>query len=175
MEENKEQEKNNIFDKVCEQVEKKIEEISKVGIQQTNIDYLGKLVDVKKDIAEINYTEKEEENMMYRGYDNYGRGSYGNYDNYNTRDRRYNESGNYGARGYDMKYRGHDMIEDMSDNYGAYMGNRESGRYGSPEMSKAFDYMLKSAKDFFKHLMEEATSQEEIEKIRRTAREISEM
>lgn len=162
------------FEKVKEQVEKKIKEISNQGIQQTNIDYLGKLVDVKKDICEM---EMEEENM-YRGYDNYGEyNRYGNYENYGggrSRDSRgrYMESG---RESYGRRYRGHDMIDDMSETYGTYMENRESGRYGSPETSKAFDYMLKSAKDFFKHLKNEASSQEEVEKIRRTAREISEM
>lgn len=166
---------NGIFEQVNEQIDKKIEALSKEGIQKTNIDYLGKLLDAKKDMKEM-----EETNMMYRGYDNYGRDAYGTYDNYGnygggrSRDSR----GRFmeGGRGnYGRRYRGDDMMEEMSEHYGDYMENKESGRYGSPEMSKAFDYMLKSAKDFFKYLKEEASSQEEIEKIRRTAREISEM
>lgn len=161
--------------KMCEQIEKKLEALTKEGIQQSNIDYIYKLIDVKKDIKGM-----EEKDMMYRGYDNYGRDSYGNYDNYGTymggrsRDSRgrFMESGrgNYGRR-----YRGDDMIEDMNMNYGTYMENKENGNYNGPETSKSFDYMLKSAEDFFKHLKDEAGSQEEIEKIRRTARKISEM
>lgn len=184
MEEKQEKEKTKVFDKICEQVDKKLEALTNEGIQQTNIDYLGKLIDVKKDISKINHTEMEEE-MMYREYDNYGnydgygRDSYGR-DNYGTYNggRRRDSRGRYmeGGRGnYGRRYRGDDMMEDMAENYGRYMESHESGNYGGPETSKSFDYMLKSAKDFFKHLKDEAGSQEEIEKIRRTAREISEM
>lgn len=171
----KEDAKKELTEKITQQVDKKLEELTKAGIQQTNIDYVGKLIDIKKDIKGM-----EENEMMYRGYDNYGRDSYGEYDNYGTYNggRRRDSRGRYmedGREAYGRRYRGDDMMEDMSENYGRYMENRENGRYGSPETSKSFDYMLKSAKDFFKHLKEEAGSQEEIEKIRRTAREISEM
>lgn len=164
-----------LYEKVCTQVENKIGEIEKAGIQQTNIDYLGKLIDVKKDISKINKMKEEED--MYR--DNYYGNNYGNYDNYRggrSRDSRgrYMESGNYGARGYDMKYRGHDYIDDMADNYGRYMESHENGRYGSPESNKSFDYMLQSAEDFFNHLFKESDSPEQIEKIKMTARRIAE-
>lgn len=164
-----------MFNKLTEQINKKITALTNEEVKQTNIDYLTKLVDVKKDIAKINHLEKEEGQMMYRGYDNYG-----NYDNYGTYGggRRRDSQGRYmesGHGSYGRRYRGDDMMEDMAENYGRYMENRENGNYGGPETSKSFDYMLKSAKDFFKHLKDEAGSQEEIEKIRRTAREISEM
>lgn len=174
------QNKNEVLDKVEEQINKKIEALEKEKIQQTNIDYLGKLIDAKKDIAEIKTKEMEEESMMYRGYDGYDRDNYGTYDNYGNYGggRRRDSQGRFmenGRGNYGRRYRGDDMMEDMSENYGRYMESHENGSYNGPETSKSFDYMLKSAKDFFKHLKEEAGSQEEIEKIRRTAREISEM
>lgn len=52
---------------------------------------------------------------------------------------------------------------------------QESGRYNGREKEKAFDYMLKSAEDFFCYLMEEVENPEQMEKIKRTARRISDM
>ena len=40
---------------------------------------------------------------------------------------------------------------------------------------ESFEYMLKSFKDFFKHLKHEASSQQEVEMLKKTAKEISEM
>lgn len=168
-----------IFDNVTEQVDKKIKAITEQGIQQTNIEYLGNLIDIKKDISKINHLEMEDENMMYRGYDNYGRDSYGTYGNdYYNGGRRRDSQGRYmenGRSSYGRRYRGHDMIDDMADSYGEYMENRENGRYGSPEMGKALDYMLKSVEEFMMMLKKDASSQEEVEKIKRTARKISDM
>lgn len=161
-------------DKLCEQIEKKLEELVKQGVQQTNIDYIGKLIDLKKDIAKIEKMEGEDN--MYRDYDNYG--NYGGYDRMYAGGRRRDSQGRFmeGGRGnYGRRYRGHDMIDDMSENYGTYMEENASGRYGSPETTKSLQYMLQSAEDFFKHLKGEATSQEEVEMIKKSARRISEM
>lgn len=162
-----------MFDKVKEQVDKKITAITKEGVQQGNIDYLGKLIDVKKDISKI--SKMEEEDMMYRTSGRDGRDMYGTYDNY-AGGRRRDARGRYmeGGRGnYGRRYRGHDMIDEMDMHYGTYMENRENGRYGSPEMSKALDYMLQSVEEFMMMLKEDAGSQEEVEKIRRTAQKIA--
>ena len=64
------------------------------------------------------------------------------------------------------------MIDEMREHYDNYM---EGARYSGPEKEKAFDYMLKSAEDFFCYLMEEVENPKQMEKIRRTARKISEM
>lgn len=162
MNEKKEMQTPETMEKVCEQVDKKIAEITKVGVQQTNIDYLGKLVDIKKDIKEM------EEKDMYRGYDNYGAyDNYGTYGGGRRRDSmgRYME-GNMNGR-YGRRYRGDEMIDDMSMNYGRYMENRENGRYGSPETDKAFDYMVQSAVGFIDHIFEEIDSPEQAEKFKR--------
>lgn len=103
-----------------------------------------------------------------RNYGNYG--TYGR-DEYGARGR--DSRGRYTGRGYGRNtYRGEEMLEDMMENYGTYM---ERGNYGGPESEKAFDYMLKSAEDFMMHLFEESESPEQMEKIRRTAKRISEM
>lgn len=166
MEEEKKEDK--VYEEVCEQIDKKVKALKDQGIQQSNIDYLGKLLDAKKDISKINKMEMEEENMMY-GYDNYGRDSYGNYGNYGG-GRRRDSQGRYmenGRSSYGRRYRGHDMIDDMSDNYSRYMENRENGRYGSPETDKAFDYMVKSATGFIDHIFNEIDSPEQAEKFKR--------
>lgn len=149
------------------QLEEKITEIIEEGIQVDNINMLGKLVDIHKDLANEEYWCKKEEvmSMRYRGdydrYENYGRGNYGA--------RQRDSRGRYMGRG---NYRGEEMIDEMMENYGTYMEGRN---YGGPETDKAFDYMLKAAEDFMMHLFEESDSPEKEEKIRRTARKISEM
>ena len=88
-------------------------------------------------------------------------------DDYGRRSR--DSRGRYMGRG---NYEGEDMIDEMREHYDNYM---EGARYSGPEKEKAFDYMLKSAEDFFCYLMEEVENPEQMEKIRRTARKISEM
>lgn len=177
-EENKQPEEKNVIDKVTEEVDKSIKTIIEQGVQTNNIDFLYKMIDIKKDIAEI---EKEEQEMMYG---NYGRDSYGEYEgNYSGGRRRdsrgrYMEGGSYGRRGVPGsgrgRYRGYDMIEEMGEHYGNYSEGRDT--YGNDrETEKSFDKMLQSLEDFTYLIMQEADSQDKIEKVRRTARKISEM
>lgn len=134
-----------------EKLEKKTEEsINKIldeGITTNNLDHLYKL-------TKINHIAKEEENMNYGyygnygvrrpGYDSYGRDNYGEY----GRD-------SYGRRGYDMKYRGDDYMDRMSNEYARYMESKE--RYGAgEETEKAFHFMSKALGEYLDFLHEEA-------------------
>ena len=137
-----------------EKLEKKTEEsINKIleeGITTNNLDHLYKL-------TKINHIAKEEENMnnygnygnygaRRPGYDSYGRDNYGEYGNYGE---------NYGRRGRDMRYRGDDYMDRMSNEYGRYMETRE--RYGAGEESdKAFHFMAKALGEYLDFLHEEA-------------------
>lgn len=137
-----------------EKLEKKTEEsINKIleeGITTNNLDHLYKL-------TKINHIAKEGENDMNYGnygnygarrpgYDSYGRDNYGEYGNYGE---------NYGRRGRDMKYRGDDYMDRMSNEYGRYMETRE--RYGAGEESdKAFHFMAKALGEYLDFLHEEA-------------------
>ena len=161
------EEKKKLFEEVCEKVEEKIQLIMNNGISPENVETLGELVDIHKDLANEDYWNEKKEvmKMRYRGYDEYSDGGYGNYGR-RGRDSR----GRYTERG--RSYQGEEMIEEMREHYGTYM---ESGRYNGPEKEKSFDYMLQSAEEFFMHLMQEAENPEQLEKIRRTARKISEM
>lgn len=178
-EEKKQTEEKSVIDKVTEEVDKSIKRIMEQGVQTNNIDFLYKMIDVKKDIAEI---EKEEQEMMY--------GNYGNYDNYDEYDRsygggrrrdsrgRYMEGGSYGRRGVKGtgrgRYRGEEMMDEMMYHYGNYSESRE--QYGADEETmKSFKYMLKSFKDYYKHLKEEASSPQEVKLLEETAREMLEM
>ena len=141
-------------EKLVKETKKTIEEILENGIQSSDLEYLDKLVDIYKDIKEV-------ECMNYGNYGAYngrnpGHGSYGNYNNYGE---------NYGRRGYDTKYRGHEYIDRMSGEYGRYMENRD--RYGaSEETDKSFHYMVEALKDFTKVLFEEAETPQQKQMLR---------
>lgn len=172
MEEEKQDKK--ISEKINEQIDKTINGILEQGIQAGNVDFLYKIVDIKKDMAEI---EKEEQEMMYGNYGRYDDMSYSGGRRRDSRGR-YMEGGSYGRRGVPGtgrgRYRGEEMLEEMMEEYGNYSEGREM--YGADQDTlKSFKYMLKSFKDYYKHLKEEASSQEEIQLLEQTAREMLEM
>ena len=178
-EEKKQTEEKSVIDKVTEEVDKSIKRIMEQGVQTNNIDFLYKMIDVKKDIGQI---KKEEQEMMYGNYGNYGEysesGNYGRRGVPGTGRGRYNEGGSYGRRGVKGtgrgRYRGEEMMDEMAYHYGNYNEGRE--QYGADEETmKSFKYMLKSFKDYYKHLKEEASSQQEVQMLEDVAREISEM
>lgn len=180
-----------MIEKTNEQVVEKINSLLKDGIKQTNVDYLYKLVDIHKDLANEEYWDKmkEEDDMRYRGYsgENYNEGgSYGR----RRRDSRgrymeggnYNEGGrggNYGEYGRRGNYRGYEMIDEMQEHYGNYSESRESysrGNYGAKQDTmKSLEYMLESVVDFIEMLKKDATSQEEVQMIKEYTKQISEM
>ncbi len=140
--------------KTIEKTEKSIKKILDEGLTTNNLETLYKL-------SKIKHMAKEDSEM----YGNYGaRGpvydSYGNYD--------------YGRRGVDERYRGHEHIDRMSDHYGRYEGMKR--RYGANEETmKSLEYMLESAVNFFDMLKSEANTQEEMNIIRKYAQRIAQM
>lgn len=160
-------EEKKLTDKVLEQVEEAINGVLEQKVQPGNADYLYKLIDIHKDIKNEEYW-KEEKNMRY--------GNYGeNYGTYGRRDSRgrYME-GNYGRRGVDSKYRGEEIMDDMYQAYQEYNDGKEM--YGADgETMESFKYMLKAFKDYYKHLKQEASSQEEVKLLEKTAKEIGMM
>lgn len=176
-------------EKFKQEIEKKIDALVEQGISSTaTIDALDKLVDIKKDLMEIekmeggrygNYSEGYNARGNYReGYQerNYNEGNYGE-DSYGRRRR--DSQGRYMERGMETRYRGHDMLDHMYREYGNYAEGREEynrGNYGAKQSStEALKYMLESAVDFFEMLKKEANSQEELELIKKYAKKISEM
>ena len=169
MEEENKETKEDVLIKTKEEVEKLIKQVTESGLQVANVELLYKLIDIHKDINNEEYWKKKEENMMYRDYDNYSGGR--------SRDSRGRYMDSYGRRllpGTGRgRYRGYDMIEEMGEHYGDYSEGRDN--YGNDrETEKSFDKMLQSLEDFTYLIMQEADSQDKIEKVRKTARKISE-
>ena len=178
-----------MLDKLKEETESIICDILEEGIKMDNIELLDKVVDIHKDIANEEYWEVKKEDIDMR----YMRGSYndrrgGNYGTYG-RGRRRDSRGRYMEGGYSegrrysegrgRRYQGHEMIDEMSEHYGNYAEGREEygrGNYGAKEDTmKSLEYMLQSVEDFMMMLEEEATSQEEVEMVKHTARKIADM
>ena len=158
-----------LIPKAKEEVEKLIKQVTESGLQVANVELLYKLIDIHKDINNEEYWEKKEENMMYRDYDNYSGGR--------SRDSRGRYMDSYGRRGVPGtgrgRYRGYDYIDEMGEQYGNYSEGRDT--YGNDhETEKSFDKMLQSLEDFTYLIMQEADSPDKIEKVKRTARKISE-
>ena len=158
-----------LIPKTKEEVEKLIKQITESGLQVANVELLYKLIDIHKDIENEEYWKKKEENMMYRDYDNYSGGR--------SRDSRGRYMDSYGRRGVPGtgrgRYRGYDYIDEMGEQYGNYSEGRDT--YGNDhETEKSFDKMLQSLEDFTYLIMQEADSPDKIEKVKRTARKISE-
>lgn len=149
-------EEKNILKKSKEEVEKFIKQVIDEGLQVGNVDLLYKLVDIHKDIENEEYWKEKEENMMYRGYDNYGR----------SRDSRGRFMDSYGRRGVPGsgrgRYRGEEIMDDMYRNYEDYSEGKEM--YGADNKTlESFNYMVKSFKDYYKHLKDNASSNEEVQ------------
>ena len=137
--------------KLEEKTKESIQKILDEGITTNNLEHLYKLVDIYKDAKEVesmnNYGNYSNYGARRPGYDSYGRDNYGEYGNYGE--------GSYGRRGRDMKYRGDDYMDRMSNEYGRYMETRE--RYGAGEESdKAFHFMAKALGEYLDFLHEEA-------------------
>lgn len=173
--EEKKKEKQPITEKIKEEAEKFLRTSLSNGIQPANVDSLFKAVDMYKDAVGIEKSENKEEenNMRYRNYNDggYGDGNYGR----RARDSR----GRYMARGYDAKYRGEDMIDEMYQNYQGYTYGREQygrGNYGAEEDTmKSLKFMMESVVEFVEMLKKEAGSQEEYEIINKYIKKLSDM
>ena len=176
-EENKiEETKEDVLIKTKSEVERIIKQIIENGLITENIEFLYKLIDIHKDIENEKYWKEKEEESMYRGRDYFMDDSYNGGRSRDSRGRYMD--GSYGRRGVPGtgrgRYRGYDMIEEMGEHYGDYSEGRDT--YGNDrETEKSFDKMLQSLEDFTYLIMQEADSQDKIEKVRKTARKISEM
>ena len=148
-------------DKVIKKVEESISKIIEEGLNTNNLDNLYKLSKIKH-MAKEDKEMYGEYNGRRAGYDTYGRDNYGNdysYRNYGRND--------YGARGRDMRYRGDDYMDRMSNEYGRYMESRE--RYGAGEESdKAFHFMTKALGEYLDFLHEEADTPQEKQMLNET-------
>lgn len=154
--------------KIKEQVENEITCIVDGGIDMSNLDSLGKLIDIHKDLSNEDYWKKKEEvyEMRYNEYDEYGRrGS-----------RRY---GRRGVRGTGRgRYRGEDRMDEMMEHYYNYNEAYEEadrGNYGAEgEMVKSVEGIMRNIYEIVEELGE-ADSPEVMQIIKKYTRKINEM
>lgn len=178
----KDKQEKNWCENLKEKAEEQIKKIAEEGINTDNITYLGKIVDIHKDLANEDYWK--EKVSMYRD-GNYDRNYYGRrgmkgtgpYSRYGTTDMNYR---NYGGGRGSGRYRGEDIMDEMFEHYGNYSDGKEEynnyGNYNAKEDSKiSLKRMLQSCEDFFNVIMNEADSPEEIQMVKETARKISEI
>lgn len=159
------------MDKVKKQVEEKIKEISQEGINMGNLETLGELVDIHKDLENEEYW-KEKKEVMSMNY----RGEYGNYGNEGYGARRRDSRGRYMARGRGRgNYRADEPMEEMYEKYQEYSEGREQYGHDDKGTMKALEYMLEAGIDFFEMLFEEASTPEAKQMIKHYAKKISEM
>lgn len=163
---------------ITEQVEKQLEDIAKEKVNPSNIEYLYRLVDIHKDLANENYW-KEKINMYNEGYGRYNEG-YSARGVPGTGRGRYREgSSSYGRRGVPGsgrgRYRGEDLMSEMYQAYNDYMDGQEYGEYGTSESMMKIEIMADSLMDFVKHLKKEAKSPEEKQLIQEKLQELGRM
>lgn len=169
-----EEENKTMQKEVIEQVEKSIKEITDSGVTPTNLDNLGKLVDIHKDLKNEEYWKIKEE-MKYMRYGNYGEDSYGR----RSRDSRGRYMDSYGRRGVKGtgrgRYRGEELMDEMYGAYSDYMDSNEYGTYGTGESMQKIEIMADSLMDFIEHIKKEAKTPEEKQLIDEKLREIGRM
>lgn len=176
MEEQEKQQETSMQDKVICKVEELIDCILTDDMQPDAIKCLGELVDIHKDLKNEKYWEIKEEYYMYRDYNDYNdyNAEYGR----RSRDSRgrYRDGGSYNRRGVPgsgrSRYRGEDMLDEMSYSYGAYSESNEYGdSYGAS--AKELEKMLDCNIALIEHLKKNAKSQEEMQIIEKKVKEMS--
>ena len=191
MEEDKttKEEKQPMGERVKERTEKLINRILDEGIKMENIDFLYKMIDIHKDIANEDYWDVKKEGIKMK-YRNYGRNAYGagNYNEGNYGKYEDNRYGNYGRRERDSRgrymggyneYHNEDTLRTLMSSYRNYTDSKQAyseGNYSAKGDTMAtLDYMLQSVVEFLQMLKNDAGSQEEMELIRHYTKQMSEM
>ncbi len=163
------------IEKIKNLVTKELEQYSDTDLNAEDIDTLYKLIDINKDLENIDYWNVKKEVMKMR-YNNYGEYSEGEY-----------SEGRYGRRGVPGtgrgRYRGHDdgedMIEDMRESYSAYSESRNAysrGNYNAGQDSmEALEDTMRLFTEFAQKMVQEVDSPEAKQIIRKHLRKISQM
>lgn len=156
----------------CE-TERIINKIVDNGLEIENVDLLGKLIDIHKDLSNEEYWKKKEEvyEMRYDDYNDYGR-----------RGMPGTGRGRYGRRGVPGtgrgRYRGETPMDEMHehyDNYNEAYEEMDRGNYGAEgEMVKSVEGIMKNVYEIVEELSD-ANTPEVTTIIKRYAKKISEM
>lgn len=145
------------MDKLKEQVEKELEQVGELNPQ--NIDTIGKLIDIKKDIAKIEHYEKEDKDMRYD--EDYGR-------------RRRDSRGRYMGHHMPDVYWG--RIEDGYEGYVDGVERYRRGNYNGKDQSiESLERMLDGIVAFVDEIQHDPDQMEEKEVVNRYIRRLREM
>ena len=162
-------------DKIKAIVVKELEQFSDTTeLQGDELDTLYKLIDIDKDLENIDYwnVKKEVMKMRYNYNGDYSEGGY---------------SGNYGRRGVPGtgrgRYRGYsegeEMIEDMKESYSAYsesMGAYDRGNYNAGQDGmKALEDTMELFTEFAQKMIQEVDTPEAKQIVKKSLRKISQM
>lgn len=174
--------------KIVEQIKKELKQIEQTGLNTSNIDAVGKMVDILKDVHEIQ--EMEGEGMRdYRYGENYGRRDYaynegrGGYnEGYGARMRdsrgRYME-GDYGRGGnfINIDPRMWDRLERVMEGADEYQYGRDRYRGGDNEerMHDGLEKMMYAICTFVEYAMDFAETPQEKEIIRKHIQKLAKM
>ena len=156
-------------------VKKEIEQLADAGLNENNLDILFKLIDIDKDLENIDYwnVKKEVMKMRYNDYDRYSEGGY--------------SEGRYGRRGVPgtgrSRYRGHEegeeMIDNMRESYSAYSESRGAynrGNYNAGQDSmEALEDTMELFTEFAQKMINEVDDPEAKQIVRKHLRKISQM
>lgn len=172
-EENKKEEEISYTDKIKAMIVKELEQFSDVDLTGDELDVLYKLVDIDKDLENIDYwkVKKEVMKMRYNDYRNYSEGDYS--------EERYGRRGVPGTGRYRGHDDGEDVLEDMKESYGAYSESRAAynrGNYSAGEDSmEALEDTMRLFTEFAQKMIREVDSPEAKQVIRKHLRKISQM
>lgn len=153
------------MDELIRKIEMYIDKKNKQDFHTLDKDELFKVVDIYKDLKEI-------ENMNEYGNE-YNRGGYNAYNAYNA----YNE---YNRRGVDTRYKASSYMDGMRGSYEAYEEDRNEfnagGNYRHKEDGlRDLDAMLHYNNKLIKYIKETATSPEEKEIVKKHFMEAKEL
>ena len=164
-------------DRIKAMVVKELEQFSDTTeLTGDELDILYKLIDIDKDLENIDYWNVKKEVMKMR-YNNYGEYSEGGY-----------SEGRYGRRGVPGtgrgRYRGNysegeEMLETMKESYGIYSESRNAynrGNYGAEQDSmEALEDTMRLFTEFAQKMIHEVDSPEAKQIIKKHLRKISQM
>lgn len=167
-------------DKLKNLVEKELEQFANTELDKEDLDTLGKLVDIDKDLENICYWnfKKEAMTMRYGNYGRYSDGGYGNYGNYGN----YNRYGNdrYGRERYGRpRNEADEILNNMSETYSAYLESNSAynrGNYNAGQDSmKALEDTMRLFTEFAEKMIREVESPEAKQIIKKHLHKISQM
>lgn len=174
--------------KLAQDIKKEIKQIEETGLNAGNLDAVGKMVDIYKDIKEINEMEGNEMRDYRYGREDYtyneGRGGYGA----RMRDSRgrymegdYNEGrgSNYGRGGnfINMDPRMWDRLERIMEGAEMYEYGRDRYRGGGSEerMIDGIEKLMYAVCTFVESMMDFAETPQEKEIIRKHVQKMAKM